>query len=128
VYDFQTSTDGGTSFGTDYDYSGHTITDASTEFNNGANADSEIQLTLSTYAVGQGTSEGCSFELTIIDPERAAYTRGWFVLSCTDGGGRNFSVNATFQVPLVSDVDAVRFNFANQNYAAQGSIKMYGIA
>lgn len=119
----RTSTDGGSNYdagASDYAWvallSGSQDVDA---------ADSEIQITGSTVAVGNATDEVLSGRIFLINPEAAAQFRMTWQCGFTDASPLERVVTGSGRRLASANVDAIQFLFSSGNITS-GTIRFYG--
>ena len=130
---FQTSTNGGSSYGlncvTTYCYAYHDVADTAQGMtfhaaNSADNVDTNIIL---AHSVGGGASEGLSGEMHFFNPSSATLVKNfWCRIQMYEQSNYSEDVYIGGYYNTASDIDAIKFYFSSGNM--DGIVKMYGVA
>jgi hypothetical protein len=124
-FQFQTSTNGGSSYGTSYKKAAKIITSGGTDSSSTSAADTVI--TVASSGIGNAAEESCDGQLTFTNPTSSSlYKHIRFNSSYIKEDGVLYSeVGAALQVST-SDIDAVRFVMSTGTISS-GEFRLYGI-
>tara|TARA_R110002126_G_C10288998_1_gene485843 strand:+ start:49 stop:756 length:708 start_codon:yes stop_codon:yes gene_type:complete len=129
-FQWQTSTDGGSSYdggASDYDHAS-TFTVTSSNGTGGDLADTHIDPLVGNADLGGLTTEGITGSMRMFSPDLALNTRMTWQFVMFETNGVMKTVYGGGQRAAASNVDAIRFSLSGGgNFVAQGRINFYGI-
>lgn len=124
----RTSTDGGNNFdagASDYGWGSVATQFTATPTPTGAGDDADAQIVLAS-SLGNAANEIASFEISIFNPNAAAYCHVKWEGVYTNGSTALFHISGGGARLAAADVDAIRFLAASGNLAA-GEFRLYGL-
>jgi hypothetical protein len=132
-FNFQVSTDGGSSYGmtmtTTYFYAFHNEanTDASLAYNSAMDLSQSTSYQPIGGNLGSDADQSLAGELHLFNPSSTTYVKHWYLkISNYRKDDMEFNGFAAGYVNSTSDVDAINFKMASGNIAS-GTIKMWGV-